>query len=69
LNLPDMNCRNCVHFNLKDLIRTGKYLAKQGHGRCNKQDRILPMAGYWCEAWEPAPAEAVAAREQFWRSR
>jgi hypothetical protein len=69
LNPPDMNCRNCLHFNLRSLIQTGKYLAKQGHGRCNKTPAILPMAGYWCEQWEPATEQAVQARQDFWRSR
>lgn len=44
-------------------------MAKQGYGRCDVTPHILPMAGYWCEKYEPAPDTTVQAREQFWRAK
>ena len=65
-----MNCRDCKNMDVRDLVRTGgRYLAKQGYGRCTVTPHILPMAGYWCEKYEPAPEATVVARETFWNSR
>lgn len=65
-----MNCRDCKNMDVRDLVRTGgRYLAKQGYGRCTVTPHILPMAGYWCEKYEPATEATVMARETFWNSR
>lgn len=65
-----MNCRDCKNMNVRDLARTGgMWMAKQGYGRCDVTPHILPMAGYWCEKYEPAPDTTVQAREQFWRAK
>ena len=65
-----MNCRDCKNMDVRSLINAGgKWLAKQGHGRCSVTPNILPIAGYWCEKYEPAPQATVQARETFWKIR
>ncbi len=64
-----MNCRDCTHFNLKDLAQRNRQLAKQGYGFCNMNKDRVPMAGCYCNQWEQASADSVRARETFWRSR
>lgn len=65
-----MNCRDCKNMDVRSLINSGgKWLAKQGYGRCSVTPNTLPMAGYWCEKYEPAQEATVQAREAFWRSR
>ncbi len=64
-----MNCRDCIHFDLRGLAQRNRYLAKLGHGYCTKHEGRLPMAGCFCADWEQARSESVQARETFWRSR
>lgn len=64
-----MNCRDCIHLNVRALAKRNMYLAKLGHGYCDKHEGRIPIAGCFCADWVEAKPESVMAREQFWRSR
>lgn len=64
-----MNCRDCVHLDVRSLALQNKVLAKHGYGFCTQHEGRIPMAGYFCDDWADAKPESVMAREQFWGSR
>lgn len=59
------NCRDCKHWNVKDMAEMNKRQAMQGYGKCNKRASLLPMAGWSCADWEQAEARSIEARCRF----
>lgn len=64
-----MNCRDCIHLNVRRLAERNRHLAKQGYGYCDKHEGRIPMAGCFCDDWQESKPESVQARETFWSSR
>lgn len=61
-----MNCRDCLHWSLRDAARADMPRAKQGYGLCQQAEQpTFIMAGGYCSKWELADAKAVDARRQF----
>lgn len=59
------NCRDCKHWNVKDMAEMNKRQAMQGYGKCNKRASLMPMAGWSCADWEQAEARSIEARRRF----
>lgn len=59
------NCRDCKHWNLKDMAKMNKKQAMQGYGKCNSRAGIAPMAGWSCSDWSQAEAKTIEARRGF----
>ena len=59
------NCRNCKHWNLKDMAQMDKKQAMQGYGKCNQRAGLLPMAGWSCSDWEQAAPGSIEKRRRF----
>lgn len=59
------NCRDCKHWNVKDMAEMNKRQAMQGYGKCNKRESLLPMAGWSCADWEQAEARSIEVRRRF----
>lgn len=64
-----VNCRDCLHYDVRALAQRNKTLAKEGYGFCQKHEGRIPMAGCFCADWNEAPQATVQARETFWKSR